>query len=55
MEVLALQPVRNVHRRPIVENLFVVNDGNGNCASTSGCSVADAPVAGAPPLKLGSH
>src|ERR1043165_6167414 len=55
MEVLALPPVRNVHRRPIVENLFVVNDGNGNCASTSGCSVPEAPVTVAQPLKIGSR
>lgn len=36
MEVLALPPVRDM-RRPIVENLFAVNDANGNCLDATGC------------------
>lgn len=32
MEVLAYPPVKN-NRRPIVENLFAINDANGNCAA----------------------
>lgn len=33
MEVLAYPPVRR--SRPIVENLFAVNDANGNCSATA--------------------
>ena len=36
MEVLAIPPVRSA-QRPILENLFAVNDANGNCADTAVC------------------
>jgi rare lipoprotein A (peptidoglycan hydrolase) len=44
MEVLAIPPVGNI-RRPIVENLFAVNDANGNCADKAACPPAHASVA----------
>ncbi len=34
VEVLSIPPVKN-NRRPIVENLFAVNDANGNCVNTA--------------------
>jgi len=42
MEVLAIPPVTNI-RRPIVENLFAVNDTNGNCVDAAACGAAQAP------------
>jgi rare lipoprotein A (peptidoglycan hydrolase) len=36
MEVLALPPAKTI-QRPIVENLFAVNDANANCVSNAPC------------------
>jgi rare lipoprotein A (peptidoglycan hydrolase) len=36
MEVLSIPPIKN-QQRPIVENLFAVNDTNGNCSTQGAC------------------
>jgi len=36
MEVLSIPPIKN-KQRPIVENLFALNDANGNCAGVAAC------------------
>jgi rare lipoprotein A (peptidoglycan hydrolase) len=38
MEVLSIPPIKN-SRRPIVENLFAVNDANGNCVGDTVCQL----------------
>jgi rare lipoprotein A (peptidoglycan hydrolase) len=37
MEVLAIPPFTNKHRRPVVENLFSALDANANCVDRAKC------------------